>query len=113
MTALGWSQSKISRLENGITPYNQDDLEWAADVFNCSVVDLLARKPDDPGEPIKGEEAILETLKRIEGLNQRGVEIAFATITYALDLTSPKPSPSSADDLPSPATSRREHGTST
>lgn len=45
--ALGWSQSKISRLENGETPYNQDDLENAAEKFGCTPVDLITRPPGD------------------------------------------------------------------
>lgn len=43
--ALGWSQSKVSRLESGRTPYNQDDLEHAAEVFGCRPADLLAGPP--------------------------------------------------------------------
>jgi transcriptional regulator with XRE-family HTH domain len=45
--ALGWSQSKVSRLENGETPYNQDDLELAAEVFGCTPADLITRPPGD------------------------------------------------------------------
>lgn len=47
--ALGWSQSKISRLENGDTPYNQDDLEVAAEKFGCTPADLITRPPGDAG----------------------------------------------------------------
>jgi len=45
--ALGWSQSKISRLENGETPYDQDDLEVAAEKFGCSPADLITRPPGE------------------------------------------------------------------
>ncbi len=48
---LGWSQSKISRLELGLTPFNQDDLETAAAVYHCSVVDLLMTDPQDVDNP--------------------------------------------------------------
>lgn len=43
---LGWSQSKVSRLESGATPYNQDDLEHAAEVFGCSPIDLISWPPN-------------------------------------------------------------------
>lgn len=44
--ALGWSQSKVSRLEGGATPYNQDDLEHAAEIYGCTPADLISRAPD-------------------------------------------------------------------
>lgn len=47
-SALGWSQSKTSRVEGGQTPFDQDDLERAAELFEADVVDLLKTDPDDP-----------------------------------------------------------------
>jgi len=44
---LGWSQSKISRLEKGDTPYDQDDLEVAAEVYRCAPFELITRDPND------------------------------------------------------------------
>lgn len=44
--ALGWSQSKVSRLEKGETPYDQDDLERAAEVFGCAPADLISGPPE-------------------------------------------------------------------
>lgn len=49
---LGWSQSKISRLESGDTPYNQDDLEAAAEAYGCSTTDLIGVDPTKEGEVI-------------------------------------------------------------
>lgn len=49
---LGWSQSKISRLESGATPYNQDDLEAAADAYGCSTTDLISVDPTMAGEVV-------------------------------------------------------------
>ena len=43
--ALDWSQAKLSRLESGVTPYNQDDLELVSKLFKCSITDLLAVNP--------------------------------------------------------------------
>jgi transcriptional regulator with XRE-family HTH domain len=42
---LGWSPSKISRIETGVTPYNQDDLETAAEIFKCEPKDILTVNP--------------------------------------------------------------------
>ena len=47
---LGWSQSKISRIESGATPYNQDDLEAAAEAYNCEPGDLIGVDPFKAGE---------------------------------------------------------------
>ena len=47
MESLGWSQSKISRLEKGDTPYDQDDLEAAAEVYGCAPFELITRDPKD------------------------------------------------------------------
>lgn len=49
---LGWSQSKISRIENGQTPYNQDDLAAAAEAYGCSESDLIEVNPLKAGEVI-------------------------------------------------------------
>lgn len=49
---LGWSQSKISRLEAGETPYNQDDLEAAAVAYDCSTTALISIDPTKEGEVI-------------------------------------------------------------
>jgi transcriptional regulator with XRE-family HTH domain len=42
---LGWSPSKISRIETGQTPYNQDDLEIAAEIFECEPASILTVNP--------------------------------------------------------------------
>ncbi|ASP84138.1 helix-turn-helix domain-containing protein [Sinorhizobium meliloti] len=47
---LGWSQSKISRLEAGVTPYDQDDLEAAAEAYRCDPTDLIRVDPTKEGE---------------------------------------------------------------
>lgn len=52
ISRLGWSQSKISRIEAGATPYNQDDLEMAAEAYSCSVTDLLTVNPFKEGEVV-------------------------------------------------------------
>lgn len=49
---LGWSQSKISRIESGKTPYNQDDLAAAAHAYGCSEVALIETNPLKEGEVV-------------------------------------------------------------
>lgn len=42
------SQPQLGRIERGDQPYNQDLLEALADLYGCSVADLLIRDPSDP-----------------------------------------------------------------
>lgn len=49
---LGWSQSKLSRIENGRTPYNQDDLYAAAEAYNTTPTALIEVNPLKEGEVI-------------------------------------------------------------
>ena len=49
---LGWSQSKLSRIESGRTPYNEDDLAAAAAAYDCSPMDLISVNPLKEGEVI-------------------------------------------------------------
>lgn len=49
---LNWSQSKISRLESGLTPYNQDDLEAAAEAYDCSASELISVNPFKEGSVV-------------------------------------------------------------
>lgn len=49
---LGWSQSKISRIESGKTPYNEDDLSAAAAAYDCQPIDIISVNPLKEGELI-------------------------------------------------------------
>lgn len=49
---LGWSQSKLSRLEAGKIPYNQDDLEAAAEAYGCEPAELLTVNPLKDGDVV-------------------------------------------------------------
>lgn len=49
---LGWSQSKISRIEGGKTPYNEDDLAAAADAYRCTPAELIEVNPLVEGEVV-------------------------------------------------------------
>lgn len=41
------SQPQLGRIEKGQQPYNQDLLEALADLYGCTVADLLMRDPTD------------------------------------------------------------------
>ena len=45
---LHMSQPQLGRIERGESPYNQDLLEALADLYGCSVADLLMRDPSNP-----------------------------------------------------------------
>jgi transcriptional regulator with XRE-family HTH domain len=49
---LGWSQSKLSRIESGRTPYNEDDLASAALAYDCLPTDIISVNPLKEGELI-------------------------------------------------------------
>lgn len=42
------SQPQLGRIEKGQQPYNQDLLEALADLYGCTVADLLMRNPAEP-----------------------------------------------------------------
>lgn len=72
---LGWSQSKISRIEAGQTPYNQDDLEAAKDAYDCEIWQLISVNPFKEGEVVdllrliddKNRDQAIRILKAIAG----------------------------------------------
>lgn len=39
------TRETVSRIENGLVPYNQDFIEMCADALNCAASDLLDRNP--------------------------------------------------------------------
>jgi len=45
---LHMSQPQLGRIERGDSPYNQDLLEALAELYGCSVADLLMRDPSEP-----------------------------------------------------------------
>lgn len=42
------SRTQLGRIEKGQQPYNQEMLETLAELYGCSVADLLIRDPSDP-----------------------------------------------------------------
>jgi len=104
---IGVTQSKLSRIEKGISPYDQDFLEEAALAYGVSIDTLITRHPIIPTPPIKGDREILETLLRIDGLDQRKAEVVFSMIDAVIDRRPSTPEQSSSDDQPEP--SNRHH----
>lgn len=103
--ALGWSQSKVSRLESGATPYSQDDLEHAAEVFGCSPVDLITRPPGQ--EPASLETQIRSFLLSIgvdRGELDRAVQII---MTFTRRASAGQSEQKVSDDQSQPASPRR------
>jgi transcriptional regulator with XRE-family HTH domain len=49
---LDWSLSKMSRIESGTTPYSEDDLFAAAEVYQCTPSDLIGVNPLKEGEVV-------------------------------------------------------------
>lgn len=102
---LGITQSTLSRIEGARTPYDQDFLEIAAQAYGVSISDLITRHPATPLTPIRGEYQILETLNRIEGLDQRGAEVVFSVITTVMHRDPSRQEQSSADSQSESSTS--------
>jgi transcriptional regulator with XRE-family HTH domain len=49
---LGWSVSKLGRVENGRTPYNQDDLYNASEIYQTTPSALIEVNPLKEGEVV-------------------------------------------------------------
>jgi transcriptional regulator with XRE-family HTH domain len=44
---MGITHGQLSRIERGLQPYSQEVLEVAADLYGCTVQDLLTRTPTE------------------------------------------------------------------
>ena len=71
---LEWSQSKLSRIESSVTPYNQDDLEAAAAAYGCTAADLINVNPLKEGE-------VIDLLSLIRGVEPSARKAAIAMLT--------------------------------
>lgn len=69
MSLLSWSQSKISRLESGVTPFNQDDMVAAAEAYGCTPLALITIDPSSPDELW----LLLERAQKTEGLQRKQI----------------------------------------
>lgn len=102
--ALGWSQSKVSRLEKGISPYDQDDLEHAAEVFGCTPADLIS---GPPGDHAANPEAALRLALTGYGVDPDELDQVVRVITTYVPADE-KSEQTSREDQPQPASRRRE-----
>jgi len=102
--ALGWSQSKISRLENGDTPYNQDDLEVAAEAFGCTPADLITRPP---GQETRSPEAQLRSALLSYGVDQSQLQRLTDIIKTFVVVSEAQPEQNQSGDQSQPANHRR------
>lgn len=103
--ALGWSQSKVSRLESGATPYNQDDLEHAAEVFGCSPADLISRPPDQ--EP-RSPEMQLRSALLAYGVDASQLQRVTDIVKTFVVVSEAQPEQSQSGDRSQPANPLRE-----
>lgn len=102
--ALQWSQSKISRLEKGETPYNQDDLEAAAELFGCTPSDIISRDPD---QAISGQSAVLALLRQIKDLPEESLIPIYGVIEGFIKRGAGSQTQIPAHDQSAPASRRR------
>jgi len=61
---FGITHGQLSKIERGKSPYNQRLLEKAADLYRCTVIDLLARAPDEAEDLFSNYAALDEEGKR-------------------------------------------------
>ncbi|WP_291208944.1 helix-turn-helix transcriptional regulator [Hyphomonas sp.] len=75
--AMDISETYLSDLERGIRRYNQDMLETAAEALNCSVVDLLTRKP----APAEGKsEDVWSMLSELDEADRQRAAVIISTL---------------------------------
>lgn len=76
---LGWTQSKLSRIEAGKTPYNQDDLEALEEAYGISKESLLGVDPTKDGE-------VIDLVGIINKMTEEERRAALKAIKFSLDL---------------------------
>ncbi len=99
----------VNELRNTDKSPSIDKVLKLSEVLNIDLGYLFWGRTDEKETaPIRGDQAILETLKRIEGLDQRGVEVVFSVIDTVIKRQPSTPEQSSADDQFAPATAHHE-----
>lgn len=76
MDRLGWSQSKISRIETGQTPYNEDDLAAAAEAYQTTPAALIEVNPLKEGEVVD----LLRIMRDLRADDQQRVRAVIAAM---------------------------------
>jgi transcriptional regulator with XRE-family HTH domain len=107
--ATNMGVNTVNELRNTDKSPSIDKVLKLSEVLNIDLGYLFWGRTDEKETaPIRGDQAILETLKRIEGLDQRGVEVVFSVIDTVIKRQPSTPEQSSADDQFAPATAHHE-----
>lgn len=107
--ATNMGVNTVNELRNTDKSPSIDKVLKLSEVLNIDLGYLFWGRTDEKETaPIRGDQAILETLKRIEGLDQRGVEVVFSVIDTVIKRRPSTPEQSSADDQFAPATAHHE-----
>ncbi len=107
--ATNMGVNTVNELRNTDKSPSIDKVLKLSEVLNIDLGYLFWGRTDEKETaPIRGDQAILETLKRIEGLDQRGVEVVFSVIDTVIKRQPSTQEPSSADDQHVPATPHHE-----
>src|SRR5690606_20010627 len=107
--ATNMGVNTVNELRNTDKSPSIDKVLKLSEVLNIDLGYLFWGRTDEKETaPIRGDQAIRETLKRIEGLVQRGVEVVFSVIDTVIKRQPSTPEQSSADDQFAPATAHHE-----
>lgn len=101
------TEATVSRLLSG---QRKMTLEWLAAfsaALGCAPSDMFT-PPSGGMAPIQGDSQILETLRRIEGLNEQDITIALSIISNAIRVNAASQSQTQPDDQSELASPHRE-----
>lgn len=104
---MGTTEATVSRLLSGQRKMTLEWLSAFSQAMDCDASEMF-RAPEAADGPIRGERAIYDTLKRIEGLSDYNVSVVLSIIMNALKAQSSEREQSRSDDQPAPATDRHE-----
>jgi transcriptional regulator with XRE-family HTH domain len=105
--AVGLGVNTVNELRNTDKSPSIDKVLKLAEELGLSLGYVFWGAEQDKS-PIRGDKEILQTLHRIEGLDQRGVEVVFSVIDTVINRQPSKPAQSSSDDQLELATPHRE-----
>ncbi|WP_273773185.1 helix-turn-helix transcriptional regulator [Brucella intermedia] len=107
--ATNMGVNTVNELRNTDKSPSIDKVLKLSEVLNLDLGYLFwGQTPEKETAPIRGDQAILEMLKRIEGLDQRGVEVVFSVIDTVIKRQPSTQEQSSADDQRVPANLHHE-----
>lgn len=107
--ATNMGVNTVNELRNTDKSPSIDKVLKLSEVLNLDLGYLFwGQTTEKETAPIRGDQAILEMLKRIEGLDQRGVEVVFSVIDTVIKRQPSTQEQSSADDQRVPANLHHE-----